>query len=200
MFDKNAFVMIIIPFENRLLQFDSPCNLLNYLLFVSNIYLFFWLFLSIPALFYFFFFYVCDWFLCADPDQLSDPALMMVAPGSMWKWLSSRCPVCFALRFTPLCICRFFHIPQSVLGQNCSHLKPENNDWIKSVHQGNVRFVPELLIEKLTSRMQRVGRIIAVSNYNLWSVLNYLISESIASIVSFLFALVFTAFFLLILH
>lgn len=41
MLDKNAFVMIIIPFENKLLQFERPCNLLNYLLFVSNIYLFF---------------------------------------------------------------------------------------------------------------------------------------------------------------
>lgn len=30
--DKNAFVMIIIPVENKLIQFDSPCNLLNLLL------------------------------------------------------------------------------------------------------------------------------------------------------------------------
>lgn len=107
--DKNAFVMIIIPVENKLIQFDSPCNLLNVLLPAMFIFICFLAVLSVPALFYLFFFCMCDWvpacdwFLCADPDQLSDPALMMVASWSMWQ----RC-VCFALRFTPLCISSFF--------------------------------------------------------------------------------------------
>lgn len=116
--------------------------------------------------------------------------------------LYSHPSVCFVSRATPLCISRFFHIPQSVLGQNCSHPKPESNDLFKSVHQGECQVCVSTVKTELptvTPRLQRVGRMMVLLIYHLWSVLNSLISESFRSIVSFLFALALTAFFLLIL-